>query len=71
VSWNDYVFASAFITNRGLYTAGLGISTFISEEDIQLYQLQAAAVVFSLVPAVLYMIVSRHIVRGLTAGAVK
>jgi multiple sugar transport system permease protein len=71
VSWNDYVFASAFITNRGLYTAGLGISTFISEEDIQLYQLQAAAVVFSLVPVVLYMIVSRHIVRGLTAGAVK
>ncbi|MBV9793272.1 MAG: carbohydrate ABC transporter permease [Actinobacteria bacterium] len=71
VSWNDYVFASAFITNRGLYTAGLGISTFISEEDIQLYQLQAAAVVFSLVPAALYMIVSRHIVRGLTAGAVK
>jgi multiple sugar transport system permease protein len=71
VSWNDYVFASAFITNRGLYTAGLGISTFISEEDIQLYQLQAAAVVFSLVPVALYMIVSRHIVRGLTAGAVK
>lgn len=54
-----------------MYTAGLGISTFISEEDIQLYQLQAAAVVFSLVPVVLYMIVSRHIVRGLTAGAVK
>ena len=71
VSWNDYVFASAFITNRSLYTAGLGISTFISEEDIQLYQLQAAAVVFSLVPAVLYMIVQRHIVRGLTAGAIK
>ena len=71
VSWNDYVFASAFVTNRGLYTAGLGISTFISEEDIQLYQLQAAAVVFSLVPVALYLIVQRHIVRGLTAGAIK
>ncbi len=65
------MFASAFVTNRGLYTAGLGISTFISEEDIQLYQLQAAAVVFSLVPVALYMIVQRHIVRGLTAGAIK
>ena len=25
-SWNDYLFASAFITTRGLYTAGLGMA---------------------------------------------
>jgi len=70
-SWNDYLFASAFITNRSLYTAGVGISTFISEQDIQLYQLEAAGVIFSLLPVVLYLAVQRHVVRGLTAGAVK
>jgi multiple sugar transport system permease protein len=70
-SWNDYLFASAFITDRSLYTAGVGISTFISEQDIQLYQLEAAGVVFSLLPVVLYLAVQRHVVRGLTAGAVK
>lgn len=70
-SWNDYLFASAFITARSLYTAGLGISTFISEQDIQLYQLEAAGVVFSLLPVILYLAVQRHVVRGLTAGAVK
>jgi multiple sugar transport system permease protein len=70
-SWNDYLFASAFITNRSLYTAGLGISTFISEQDVQLYQLEAAGVVFSLLPVALYLAVQRHVVRGLTAGAVK
>lgn len=70
-SWNDYLFASAFITNRSLYTAGVGISTFISEQDVQLYQLEAAGVVFSLLPVVLYLAVQRHVVRGLTAGAVK
>lgn len=70
-SWNDYLFASAFITNRNLYTAGLGIATFISQEDVQLYQLMAAGVVFSLLPVILYMSVQRHVARGLTAGAVK
>lgn len=70
-SWNDYLFASAFITDRSLYTAGVGISTFISEQDIQLYQLEAAGVIFSLLPVVLYLAVQRHVVRGLTAGAVK
>lgn len=70
-SWNDYLFASALITDRSLYTAGVGISTFISEQDVELYQLQAAGVVFSLLPVILYLAVQRNVVRGLTAGAVK
>lgn len=70
-SWNDYLFASAFITNRSLYTAGLGISTFITSQTIKLDQLEAAGVVFSLLPVLLYLTVQRHVVRGLTAGAVK
>lgn len=70
-SWNDYLFAAAFITERSSYTAGLGISTFINEGDIQLYQLEAAGVIFSLLPVILYLAVQRHVVRGLTAGAVK
>lgn len=70
-SWNDYIFASAFITNRSLYTAGLGISTFITSQTIKLDQLEAAGVVFSLLPVLLYLTVQRHVMRGLTAGAVK
>jgi multiple sugar transport system permease protein len=71
VSRNDYLFASAFITNRNLYTAGLGIATFISQENVRLYQLMAAGVVLSLLPVILYMSVQRQVARGLTAGAVK
>jgi multiple sugar transport system permease protein len=70
-SWNDYLFASAFLTNRALYTAGEGIATFISEQDVQLYQLIGSGVIFSVVPVILYLAVQRHVVRGLTAGAVK
>jgi multiple sugar transport system permease protein len=70
-SWNDYLFASAFVTDRSLYTAGEGIATFISEGDVQLYQLIGAGVIFSVIPVILYLAVQRHVVRGLTAGAVK
>ena len=70
-SWNDYLFASAFVTERSKYTAGLGISTFISSNVVQLYQLIAAGLIFSVIPVALYMGVQRHIVRGLTAGALK
>jgi multiple sugar transport system permease protein len=70
-SWNDYLFASALITNRSSYTAGLGIATFISQQDVPIFELQAAGVVFSLLPVIFYMCVQRYVVRGLTAGAVK
>jgi multiple sugar transport system permease protein len=70
-AWNDYLFASAFLTQRNLYTAGVGISTFIGQQDIQLYQLQAAGLIFSILPVCLYLAVQKHVVRGLTAGAVK
>jgi multiple sugar transport system permease protein len=70
-SWNDYLFASAFITERAKYTAGLGISTFIGNVVVQLDQLLAAGLIFSVIPVALYLIAQRHIVRGLTAGALK
>jgi multiple sugar transport system permease protein len=70
-SWNDYLFASAFITDRTKYTGGLGIATFISQQDVPIFELQAAGVVFSLLPVIFYLCVQRYVVRGLTAGAVK
>lgn len=70
-SWNDYIFASAFLTDRDLYTAGEGIATFVSQQDVQLTQLIGAGVIFSVIPVVLYLLVQRYVVRGLTAGAVK
>ena len=70
-SWNDYLFASAFITNNNKYTAGLGLATFVSDQVVHVNQLEAAGVVFSIVPVLLYVLVQRHVVRGLTAGGCK
>ena len=70
-SWNEYLFASAFITQKGLVTAALGLATLNQEGDIQLFELETAGLIFSILPIVLYLAVQRHVVRGLTAGAVK
>ncbi len=66
-SWNDYLFASAFITKRGLYTAGLGMAELIGAG----YEAITAGLIFSVLPVGLFMLVQRHIVRGLMAGALK
>jgi multiple sugar transport system permease protein len=70
-SWNEYLFACTLITDRDLYTGSLGLGTLITQFDTPLFVLLAAGVVFSILPIAFYMAVQRHVLRGLTAGAVK
>ncbi len=71
MSWNEYLFASALVTDRDKFTASLGLATLTTQLDTPLFVLMAASVVFSVLPIVFYMAVQRHLLRGLTAGAVK
>ncbi len=70
-SWNEYLFASSLITDRDQFTASLGLATLTTQIDTPLFVLMAASVVFSILPVLFYMAVQRHLLRGLTAGAVK
>ena len=70
-SWNEYLFSSALITRSSLYTGSLGLATLITQLDTPLFVLMAAGVTFSALPILFYLSVQRHILRGLTAGAVK
>jgi multiple sugar transport system permease protein len=70
-AWNEYLFASAFITQKDLLTAALGLASLNQEGDIQLFELETAGLIISILPIILYLGVQRHVVRGLTAGAVK
>ncbi len=70
-SWNEYLFSSALITRSELYTGSLGLATLITQLDTPLFVLMAAGVVFSILPVLFYLAIQRHILRGLTAGAVK
>lgn len=70
-AWNDYLFASAFISDRSLFTEGEGLASFITAGNTALYALIGAGAVFAVIPIILFLAVQRHVVSGLTAGAVK
>lgn len=70
-SWGEFLFASTLIVNNDLYTASLGIATLMTQLDTPLFELMAAGVVFSVLPVLFYMVIQRHVLRGLTAGSVK
>ena len=69
--WNEYLFASTFIQSRELWTASVGLSSFIGEYITPLSTVFSAAIVFTIPAIVFFLIVQRQIVSGLTAGSVK
>lgn len=71
VSWNDLLVPLVLIDKETLWTLPLGTMQFQGQYGTDL-ALVAAFVALSAVPAVLFYIVAeRHIVSGLTAGALK
>ena len=70
LSWNEFAVALN-LTARQTATVPVAIAKYAQEFEIQ-YTEMAASAVLSVVPAlVLLLIGQRHIVRGLTAGALK
>ncbi len=74
IAWNEFVVALTFISSSELKTYQLGLYDFLTT-DAQFFRrygnLYAAAAI-GLVPTFIgYMLVQRHFISGLTAGAVK
>jgi raffinose/stachyose/melibiose transport system permease protein len=69
--WNEFVFALVLIDRPGLETVPLGIFRF-SEQYSYNIPLSCAGMAVAAVPMLLvYFIAQKHIIRGLTAGALK
>ncbi|MCR4429878.1 MAG: carbohydrate ABC transporter permease [Tepidanaerobacteraceae bacterium] len=69
-AWNEFVFALMF-TNEATRTLPVALQTFIGQYDIQWGLLTAGGVITTIPVVVLFMMVQRKLVEGLTAGAVK
>jgi multiple sugar transport system permease protein len=69
VSWNEYLFA---VTNHELHasTAPLAIDALEARDGVQFEYVGSHLVLTLLPPLVLVLLASRHLVRGLTMGAV-
>ncbi|NIQ77283.1 MAG: carbohydrate ABC transporter permease, partial [Anaerolineae bacterium] len=70
-AWNEYLFASALITNDKLWPTTVGLSSLPSMVDTPIDRILVGGLVFSILPVIFYLIVQRYVVAGLTAGAIK
>jgi raffinose/stachyose/melibiose transport system permease protein len=69
--WNEYVYAMLLTSSPRVRTVQLGIKFFTNQFSID-YVSMFAAIILSMIPSVLaYLIFQKHIISGLTNGAVK
>ena len=71
VAWNEYLFAVVLATRENMYVVTVGIASNIGQFRIQWNELMAEAVLATVPTILLYAFLERHLVRGLSAGAVK
>ncbi len=69
--WNEYLFASTFISSADLRPATVGLASFIGELATPVELVFAATAIFTIPPMLFYFVMQRYIVSGLTGGAVK
>ena len=70
-AWNEFMFALAFTSDFNHQTVPVGIANFTDLHYIPWGDIAAASVVVTLPLVVLVLIFERHIIAGLTGGAVK
>jgi multiple sugar transport system permease protein len=70
-SWNEFFFALILTSSDATKTIPVGIGLFVGEYNEIWNQMAASAVLFSLPPLVLFALMRKTFVKGLSAGAVK
>ena len=70
-SWNEFLYAAVMTSRSDLRTVPVGLYSFQIADILLWGQLMAAAILATVPVLVLYMLVQRFVVQGLTAGSVK
>ncbi len=70
LSWNEYMFA-AVLTSKSAFTLPQLVQTQVSSQGVKFWSMAAVGTATVAPLIVIAILLERHIVRGLTAGAVK
>ncbi|MFH1282493.1 MAG: carbohydrate ABC transporter permease [bacterium] len=69
--WNEYLFAMLVLNTQSKMPLQLGLMTFQGAHNTQ-YPLLMAGITITVIPIiVLYLVMQRHIIAGITAGAIR
>ncbi|HEY5225142.1 MAG TPA: carbohydrate ABC transporter permease [Microbacteriaceae bacterium] len=71
-AWNEYILAYTFMKDQSMYTLPIWLVSFSTPTGGTDYGGQmAASVLFALPVVIFFLIIQRHLVTGMSAGAVK
>ena len=71
VSWSELLFAISFTTQTSMRTLSAGLLYMVGQYEVQWGPLSAGVILSTVPVAVLFSFLQRHLIHGLTAGAVK
>jgi multiple sugar transport system permease protein len=71
LSWQDYILAFIILDNDALFTVPMAMVSMVIGDLVNWGQIMAAALISILPPALVYYLLQRYVVSGLTGGAVK
>jgi multiple sugar transport system permease protein len=70
-SWSELLFAITFTSQTEMRTLSAGLLYMVGQYEIQWGQLSAGVMISTVPVAILFTFLQRHLIRGLTAGALK
>lgn len=70
-SWNEFLYAVTLVRERAYMTLPTGLGSYILGDVFLWGPLMATAIITTLPPVILFIIVQRFIVAGMTLGSVK
>ena len=70
-SWNEYVIANVVLQDTSMFTLPLGLKLFQSAMTTQWGLYAAGSILVSIPVVILFLLLSRYLISGLTLGAVK
>ena len=69
--WYEFLFANVFLSDKAIQTIPIGLMTFKGDLKVDYTTTLAGLIIASLPLIILFLLMSKQFVRGLTSGAVK
>ncbi|MFC9329485.1 sugar ABC transporter permease [Kitasatospora sp. NPDC057015] len=70
-AWGEVAYASHFMLSEDKYTLAVGLQTYVSQFNSQWNFMAATSVLIAIPAALVFYVVQKHLVSGLTSGGTK